>query len=651
MKKHFLASLLTVLLVLPVISLAQTDEDIDPITTANTCTNLTYDLRITSRDSQTGGQVSDLQFFLQTKGYLNTEPTGYFGLLTATAVKQFQTANSISPLGYVGPLTRTKINSISCNNISSGTANPTAPTNTTTSSIVGCTPGALFSSTTGAPCSTIATTVVTPTIQSTSSQVSSSYQGYIFSNNLTLNDKGTDVLMLQSFLEAKGFFAKSSYLKGTFDVNTKKALAKYQASVGISPAEGDFGPITRKTLNANISSSVPISTKVIQPSTNLTGNASINISSPNGGEILTSGETFRIKWTSNGFAIGNILKITSNPSTFGNSNMMIDLVDQKGFTIKTIAPSDTFPVVPNDGIEDWTIPLDIKSGQYKIQITCQTCGKMNNGQGVWDLSDNYFTINNSQTSTGTSTTGTNSYASGPFVILTSQASDEEWDVGKQYQIKWNHIYPELSGKLHALLVSDTAVPSDNTYCDLGYADIKNSVLTVTLGLDTKCNKQGYSSVGLIRGKYRLHLYDEQVVPTTKGGYQIATSKGFVNVISGNSQILTSNLRISATQASNGTVHIDVSSGSNSYDSLAIYLKAICPVGVIVSNGYDVCSNAIRMPEIVGPGTYRSAFTFSNTTDFAQTITFQAGLNGFSGTNLISTSITLSPTATNTNSTL
>lgn len=78
------------------------------------CVALTYDLSHRSKDVSTNGEVSTLQDFLQSGGYLNSEPTGYFGLLTVNAVKKFQTASGVRPTGYVGGLTRAKIKSVSC---------------------------------------------------------------------------------------------------------------------------------------------------------------------------------------------------------------------------------------------------------------------------------------------------------------------------------------------------------------------------------------------------------------------------------------------------------------------------------------------------------------------------------------------------------
>jgi hypothetical protein len=58
----------------------------------------------------TGTQVTDLQNYLTAKGFYSGPVTGYFGTLTAAAVKKYQTAHGISSVGYVGPGTRAALN-------------------------------------------------------------------------------------------------------------------------------------------------------------------------------------------------------------------------------------------------------------------------------------------------------------------------------------------------------------------------------------------------------------------------------------------------------------------------------------------------------------------------------------------------------------
>ncbi len=84
------------------------------------CTDLSYNLTYKkSKDSNTNGEVSDLQYFLQDQGFLTAEPNGVFGPSTLKAVKYFQKKNGFITSGYVGPVTRAKIREISCRSASS----------------------------------------------------------------------------------------------------------------------------------------------------------------------------------------------------------------------------------------------------------------------------------------------------------------------------------------------------------------------------------------------------------------------------------------------------------------------------------------------------------------------------------------------------
>ncbi len=131
-------------LFIPIVSFAQSlPGDVDPNGNPTECITLNNNLRYQTRDSAVGGEVSTLQDFLQSQGFLSTEPTGYFGLITFKAVKDFQSANGVQPTGYVGPITRAKIHDVSCS--TSTTAPTLMPTN-------GCPPGTIYSSVTGQLC-------------------------------------------------------------------------------------------------------------------------------------------------------------------------------------------------------------------------------------------------------------------------------------------------------------------------------------------------------------------------------------------------------------------------------------------------------------------------------------------------------------------
>ncbi len=79
-----------------------------------TCTYINSTMQTGSRDAGSNGDVTKLQNFLNAQGYLKVEATGYFGTLTANAVKSFQTKEGLPSVGIVGPLTKIRIRTVSC---------------------------------------------------------------------------------------------------------------------------------------------------------------------------------------------------------------------------------------------------------------------------------------------------------------------------------------------------------------------------------------------------------------------------------------------------------------------------------------------------------------------------------------------------------
>lgn len=70
-----------------------------------------------------------------------------------------------------------------------------------------------------------------------------------FSENLTVGVQSLEVVYLQKFLKAKGYYAGE--VSNYFGLKTQAALQSYQISKGISPATGYFGPMTRAVVNAD----------------------------------------------------------------------------------------------------------------------------------------------------------------------------------------------------------------------------------------------------------------------------------------------------------------------------------------------------------------------------------------------------------------
>ncbi len=81
------------------------------------CFNLETDLSFGYSDDvsvPSDGVIYKLQQFLSREGYLKSEPTGYFGSLTLSAVKAYQTYHALPSTGYVGPMTRGAMKNQSC---------------------------------------------------------------------------------------------------------------------------------------------------------------------------------------------------------------------------------------------------------------------------------------------------------------------------------------------------------------------------------------------------------------------------------------------------------------------------------------------------------------------------------------------------------
>ena len=146
-----------------------------------------------------GEDVKALQNFLEVKGFLKIPKgtnKGYFGNTTKKALIQYQKSVGLPPIGLFGPATKAKVEADS-------------------------------------------------TIM-----VEVSKQDFKYERDLSFGSSGGDVATLQKFLIDNGFLViPKGQVKGYFGQATKKALIKYQKSVGLPPI-GLFGPSTRSYVNS-----------------------------------------------------------------------------------------------------------------------------------------------------------------------------------------------------------------------------------------------------------------------------------------------------------------------------------------------------------------------------------------------------------------
>lgn len=80
-----------------------------PYGTSCTAYNLSYDLAYGHSDRNVYGEVSYLQQFLYSKGFLRVSPTGYFGPLTLQAVLDYQRSMGLAPTGVADWETRNRM--------------------------------------------------------------------------------------------------------------------------------------------------------------------------------------------------------------------------------------------------------------------------------------------------------------------------------------------------------------------------------------------------------------------------------------------------------------------------------------------------------------------------------------------------------------
>lgn len=81
---------------------------------SSVCFSIQSNLGYGMKDKMTNGSVINLQAFLHKYGYLKVEPTGYYGILTTKAVRDFQKTNGILQTGFTGPLTRGQMKKLTC---------------------------------------------------------------------------------------------------------------------------------------------------------------------------------------------------------------------------------------------------------------------------------------------------------------------------------------------------------------------------------------------------------------------------------------------------------------------------------------------------------------------------------------------------------
>lgn len=150
-----------------------------------------------------------------------------------------------------------------------------------------------------------------------------------FIQDLKEGSEGDDVAALQTLLESKGYLTMpQGVAKGYFGARTRVALAKYQQAMGIAPAFGYFGPMTRAKILAEFNGSIVTNTsnttnvdpsKPLITNVTVTGRDTINIIGRGFSSVLNYGKM-------NTIVVGNssktkMLVLTQVPSQFSGTNL------------------------------------------------------------------------------------------------------------------------------------------------------------------------------------------------------------------------------------------------------------------------------------------------------------------------------------------
>ena len=340
MKKVFLLSL--VLVFVPLVSYAQVG-DVDPNTSQ--CVELKNNLRLRDRDAQKNSEVSLLQDFLQEKGYLSSEPTGFFGQMTLKAVQAYQRVQGLNPTGFVGELTRGKIKLESgCN----GT--PTPPVYP-----AGCTSFQGYSSVNGNACN--GTTPPPPVYL----PGCTSRQGFSLVNG---NACDGSIPPSQTFLP--GCTSTQGYSSVNGNACNGTIPPGYPA--GCTSFQG-YSSVTGNACNG--------STPVVNP------RQSIQVVSPNGGQTYINGgygvptnlsPIINVEYKSSGIVGQNLVVYMDSP-VHGNI-----------FSLPLIAAnSGTWPVNIAGGVP-------VPPGEYKITLCAPNITVPETQKPLCDSSDNYFNV-------------------------------------------------------------------------------------------------------------------------------------------------------------------------------------------------------------------------------------------------------------------
>ena len=212
----------------------------------------------------------------------------------------------------------------------------------------------------------------------------------------------------------------------------------------------------------------------------------LSLNSPNGGEQLEVGKTYRIIWSSSGTS-GNIdIELVNKDCVEGGNNCI-------GW------PLDLNRTPISRGLYEWKIdglPMGVDYSKYKIHIWS------NNNVYIDDYSDNYFSIVK------------NIDIAKPYIKLTSPVGGEKWYFGQMQTITWKS---NLRGHVAVYL----AFP-DGGMCNVGSTLAVNGTFSFFLKENMSC----VIPQNITAGTYKVALVADN---DTEFDYLYAYSDGNITI--------------------------------------------------------------------------------------------------------------------------
>ena len=289
----------------------------------------------------TGSDVTALQNFLISQGYLNSTATGYFGSLTQAAVSAFQSETGITAVGSVGPITTAKISSISsacqstAKNNSLPAASVTANASSTTTAATTTAPIIPVVSLGGGSSSPPADTTP-PTVSLTAPSGGATVSG----SSVTLSANASDDVAV-----AGVSFYVNNTLVGSEDTSSPYSVS--WDSTAIANGSKSIVAVARDTSN-NYATSSSVTVTLSN-----SGPAIFSISSGTPGQTGTT-----ISWTS---SIGATSKVVyGTTSSYGSASSSVSLLTSHSIILSGLTASTVyhFAVVSADSFGNTSTSSD-----------------------------------------------------------------------------------------------------------------------------------------------------------------------------------------------------------------------------------------------------------------------------------------------------